>query len=280
MGKVFVLDVAKCTGCYNCQLVCKDEHCGNDWKPYAAPQPETGHFWCKLVDHPRGTIPRVKIHYIAHMCGHCDNMLCADVCEVGAITKRDDGLVLIDPDKCNGCMKCVDSCPTKSIYINEELNIAQKCTGCAHLLDNGAKLPRCVDSCPTDALMFGDAADFTDMIKDATVFAPETAPHIYYLNIPGRWIGGTVYDPDIKKVIIGAKVTLTCPDGDCSCESCEGSGKCEEVTNDFGDFWFKNLKETKFDITIEAEGYETKEFKGLDTSEDINLNDIPMKKIG
>ena len=52
MSKVFVIDVAKCSGCYNCQLACKDEHCENDWRPYAAPQPPTGQFWCKVTDHP------------------------------------------------------------------------------------------------------------------------------------------------------------------------------------------------------------------------------------
>ena len=47
MAKVFAIDVAKCNGCYGCQIVCKDEHCGNDWRPYAAPQPETGQFWMR-----------------------------------------------------------------------------------------------------------------------------------------------------------------------------------------------------------------------------------------
>ena len=47
MGKAFVIDVAKCSGCYNCQLACKDEHAENDWMPYAKPQPLTGQFWCR-----------------------------------------------------------------------------------------------------------------------------------------------------------------------------------------------------------------------------------------
>ena len=49
MSKIFLIDVGKCTGCYNCQLACKDEHCENDWTPYAAPQPLTGHFWCRVT---------------------------------------------------------------------------------------------------------------------------------------------------------------------------------------------------------------------------------------
>ena len=278
MGKIFVVDVAKCTGCYNCQLVCKDEHCDNDWRPYAAPQPDTGQFWCKLEEHLRGTTPKVKIHYIARLCGHCDNASCMSACDVDAITKRDDGLVIIDPDKCNGCMKCVSACPYEAIYINKELNIAQKCTGCAHLLDNGTALPRCVEACPTDAMMFGEEEDFADMIKEATIFNPEAelSPRIYYLNIPGRFIGGTVYDPVIKEVVIGAKCSLTCV-CDCNAGECDcKNDTIEAETNDFGDFWFKDLAEEKFSLTIAADGYEDLVFKDLDTSNDINLGDIPM----
>lgn len=64
MAKAFVIDVAKCSGCYNCQLACKDEHAENDWTPYAKPQPLTGQFWCRVTDHVQGTIPKVRIHYI------------------------------------------------------------------------------------------------------------------------------------------------------------------------------------------------------------------------
>ena len=60
MSKVFCIDVAKCNGCYNCQLACKDEHVGNDWTPYAKPQPEIGQFWCKVQENVGGTIPRSK----------------------------------------------------------------------------------------------------------------------------------------------------------------------------------------------------------------------------
>ncbi len=54
MSKAFVIDVARCNGCYNCQLACKDEHAGNDWTPYARPQPPTGHFWSRLEEHVSG----------------------------------------------------------------------------------------------------------------------------------------------------------------------------------------------------------------------------------
>ena len=110
MGKVFLIDVARCSGCFNCQLACQDENCGNDWRPYAAPQDMTGQFWCKVHEHVCGTIPKVKIHYIAGMCNHCEKAPCMDVCPEKAIYRRPDGLVLIDPDKCTGCGKCKEAC--------------------------------------------------------------------------------------------------------------------------------------------------------------------------
>lgn len=59
MAKVWVINLDRCNGCYNCQLACKDEHVENDWTPYAKPQPKTGHFWMKIVEMERGSIPKV-----------------------------------------------------------------------------------------------------------------------------------------------------------------------------------------------------------------------------
>ena len=136
---------------------------------------------------------------------------CAVHCPAGAISKREDGLVLIDPDTCIGCSQCKEACPYDAIYFNEELGICQKCTGCAHLLDHGHSLPRCVDACPTDALRFGEEDELRDLIEGATVRDPESGcgPRVYYRNIPGRFIAGTVYDPVEKEVVIGAKCVLT-----------------------------------------------------------------------
>ena len=148
-------------------------------------------------------------------CFHCDEAPCIPACPVeGAIYKRDDGLVIIDPEKCTGCKACVDACPWGRIYFNEDLNIAQKCTGCAHLLDGGEwKVPRCADACPTEAIKFGEEEDFKDLIAKAEIMNPELGakPRCYYLNIPKKFIAGTVYDPVEKEVIIGATCTLTGP---------------------------------------------------------------------
>ncbi len=264
--KAFVIDVAKCSGCYNCQLACKDEHVGNDWSPYAAPQPEIGHFWCRVDDHPIGTIPKVRIHYISHLCNHCRHAPCIRA-SGGAVYRRDDGLVIIDPEKARGRRDLLKSCPYGAIYWNEELNLPQKCTGCAHLLDHGAKLPRCVEACPTDAMQFGEEAALQDYIEGATVMQPETgcAPRVYYRNIPGLFIGGTVYDPVEKEVIIGARCILT-----------SGGKHWEVYTDDYGDFWFNDLPVGVFDLVIHAPGYEYKVFDGLRSREQQNLGDIPL----
>jgi tetrathionate reductase subunit B len=272
MAKAFVIDIARCCGCYNCQLACKDEHVDNDWTPYAKPQPETGHFWLKLQEKVCGTVPKVKMHYIPMLCNHCEQAACMEACHDGAISKRDDGLVIIEPEKCKGsggCRECVDACPYEAIYFNDELSLAQKCTGCAHLLDNGYKMPRCVESCPTDAMRFGEKEDLKDLIEGAAVLNPESGcgPNIYYRNIPGKFIAGTVYDPVDKEVIIGARCLLA-----------SGGKPVETFTDTFGDFWFKDLAVGRYSISIEAKGFKSRHFPNLDTASDINMGDIPLAR--
>lgn len=270
MAKVFVIDVARCSGCYNCQLACKDEHVGNDWTPYAKPQPKIGQFWLKVQENVCGSLPKVKIHYIPKFCNHCTKAACMEACPNEAIYRREqDGLILIDPEKCQGCKACQTACPYDVIYFNEELKISQKCTGCAHLLDNGWSKPRCVDVCPTQTLRFGEEEELKDLIEGAEVLKPESGlgPKVYYRNIPGKFIAGTVYDPVEKDVVEGARCLLT-----------SGSKTWDIVTDDFGDFWFKDLPIGVFNLVISAPGYEPKFFNNLKTSECINLGDIPMSK--
>lgn len=266
--KAFVIDVSRCNGCYCCQIACKDEHVGNDWSPYARPQPDTGQFWLKLTEKVRGTVPKVKVAYKPLLCNHCEDAPCMKGCPIeGAIYRRDDGLVIIDPEKCTGCKACVDICPYRVIYFNEDLNIAQKCSGCAHLLDSGWTEPRCVDACPTGALKFGEESELKELINKAEVSNPEynTRPGVYYLNLPGKFIAGTLYDPEKKEVVTGAMCTLVETGGE----------KFTTTTDGFGDFWFEGLKEGTFSLEIKNNGKSIM-INSISTEEDVNLGDIPL----
>jgi Fe-S-cluster-containing dehydrogenase component len=265
--KAFYMDVAKCRGCRSCQFACKDEHCGNDWMPYARPQPEIGQFWCRNIEYIRGTVPKVKTAFVTDICQHCDAAPCIRVCSAKAIYKRDDGLVIIDPQKCTGCRLCMsyDGCPYGAVYFNDNLKIAQKCTGCAHLIDRGWKEPRCTDACFASAINFGEEDELKELISRAETRLSElgTKPRVYYLNLPKRFIAGTVYDPVQKEIIEGATCTLS------------GDGTETLTTNDFGDFWFEGLKVGIYSVKIEAGG-KSKTIDNISTEMDVNLGDIAL----
>ena len=270
--KVFAIDLSVCNGCYCCQIACKDEHVANDWMPYAKPQPDTGQFWIGMTELVRGQVPKVKVTYIPKMCHHCDDAPCIEQCEVEAIYQRDDGMVVIDPGKCVGCKLCADTCPHDAIFFNDNLNIAQKCTSCAHLRDSDPDewpVPRCVDQCPTDALRFGEEEALADFIKDAQLINAEaqTKSRVYYKHLPKKFVAGTVYDRRKKEVIIGATCTLT--------DKASGDTHSAETDN-FGDFWFRGLEDDRtFTLSI-TKGKKSKTLKNIVTEKDLSLGDIPM----
>jgi Fe-S-cluster-containing dehydrogenase component len=244
----------------------------NDWTPYAKPQPDTGQFWIGITELVRGQVPKVKVTYIPKMCHHCDEAPCIADCKPEAIYKRDDGLVIIDPEKCTGCKLCQDACPHDAIFFNEHLNIAQKCTGCAHLLDNDDEweVPRCVDQCPTDALRFGEEKDLKAFIKGAEMINPQagTKSRVYYRHLPKKFVAGTLYDPIEKEVIIGAKCTL---------KDTQSGKTFKAETDNFGDFWFRGLGDDRtFTLTLKK-GKKSKTIEGIHTDKDLSLGDIPME---
>jgi len=280
MGKIFVFDAAKCNGCHCCQVACKDEHCDMAWPPYAQAQPDTGQFWMKVSEKVRGQVPKVCVSYSVHGCMHCSNAPCMAVAKDNAVYRRDDGLVIIDPEKAVGQKQIVEACPYEAVFWNEELSLPQKCTGCAHLLDDGWSIPRCVEACPTEALRFGAREDFADELADAVVLdaKPGTGPdpdlnadlnpepNFYYLNLPKRFIGGEVYDQEADEVLIGAQITLS-KDG-------EIVGVTE--SDDFGDFWFKQIEPALYTVSLEMEGYMTRSKEADVTEEDLNIGSIAL----
>lgn len=265
--KGFVIDLTKCVGCHMCQIGCKDEHCGNCWTPYAQEQPESGQFWLEVQQKERGQRPQVKVSYMPTPCMHCENAPCVAAANDGAVYRRDDGLVIIDPVKSKGQKQIVDACPYHKIYWNEELEIPQKCTGCAHLLDGDQPIstPRCVDNCPVDVIQFGELDELD--LEGAEVWHPEygTKPHVYYKGLPKRFVAGTVYTPEDEEIVEGATVTVS---GE--------AGSFSAVTNDWGDFWIDELPEAEWKLTIEK-GSKTLEM-GVSTVEvDRGLGDIALR---
>lgn len=249
MSKVFLIDVNKCCGCRNCQIACKDEHCDQAWPPYTAPQPEIGQFWMRVSEKERGQFPVVRVSYLPALCAHCEDAPCAAACSQGAFVRRDDGFLVLDPGLCNGCGECLAACPADAIFFNQDLNIAQKCSGCAHLIDDGWTVPRCVDACPNDALRYGEESEFGELLDQAEP-APGLAgfaPRVFYLNLPKRFAAGAFVDTNADEVVIGAAVELLGSDG---------SVIAETKTDDFGDFMFDQMEAAAYQIRISHESYE------------------------
>ncbi len=271
-----VIDVDLCTSCYACFLACKDEHCNQAHLPVTAAQPHMGHRWMNINDVERGKSARVKVASIPIPCMHCENAPCEKASLNGAVVHRGDGIVLIDPVKAKGQKQLVEACPYNAIYWNEEEELPQKCTLCAHLLDSGYKEPRCVEVCPTGALTFGDLNDpDSEVSKKLALGAAILSPgnealktRVRYLNLPGILVAGTIFLPNLKECAEGARVTLS------------GNDMTKTVTaNIFGDFEFENLpKGVSYNLEITMDGYESWN-TGLKTDEHWVEGCIELKSI-
>jgi Fe-S-cluster-containing dehydrogenase component len=95
---------------------------------------------------------------------HCADADCVTVCPTGASYKRDDGIVLVDQDKCMGCNLCAWACPYGARELDTASGTMKKCTLCVdrindELLPPAERQPACVLACPTHARFFGDFDD-------------------------------------------------------------------------------------------------------------------------
>jgi len=184
-----IVDVSRCDNCRNCFLATKDEHIGNDFPGYAASQPEHGHSWVDIQRQERGSYPIVDAHFLPVMCNHCDEAPCMKVAKNGAISKRADGIVIMDPEKSKGQKEIVDACPYGAVYWNEEKQIPQAWIFDAHLLDDGWTQTRAEQCCPTDVFRSVKVEDQEiQRIKEEEgleVLQPElgTKPRVYYKNL-------------------------------------------------------------------------------------------------
>jgi Fe-S-cluster-containing dehydrogenase component len=224
----------------------------------------------------RGQGSLMDVAYLPLPCMHCDNASCIQKAKDGAIYKRDDGIVVIDPEKAKAQKSLVDACPYGNIWWNEEHKVPQKCTFCAHLLDQRWKEPRCVQACPTGALRIVSAED-PEMQKiieseKLEVYQPnyKTKPRVYYKNLyrfTRCFIAGSVAVEvnGVADCVEGANVTLI-----------KDSKKLDEaVTDNYGDFKFDNLEENSGLYTLEIvyPGHEKKILE-VDLKTSLNIGDI------
>jgi Fe-S-cluster-containing dehydrogenase component/formate-dependent nitrite reductase membrane component NrfD len=176
--QAFVIDQNRCIGCHACTVACKVEH-----------GVELGVFrtWVKYIE--RGEFPDVRRHFAVLRCNHCTNAPCVAVCPVGALFKREDGIVDFDPQRCIGCKACLNACPYDALYIDPESETAAKCNFCAHRVELDLK-PSCEVVCPVGAIVSGDVDDPESEVSrllgtaPASVRSPEqgTGPNVYYLG--------------------------------------------------------------------------------------------------
>jgi Fe-S-cluster-containing dehydrogenase component len=249
------IDLSRCTACYGCFTACKDEYWDNDYPPYSLGQPRFGQFWINVFKKERGAYPYIKVAYMPVLCQQCNDAPCMKAAKQGAIYRQRNGIVIIDPKKAVGQRQIVRSCPYGVIFWNQEKNVAQKCTFCAHRLNEGL-IPRCVQICPAGCLTFGDLDDPGSEVSKllaggkAEVFHPEwkTSPNVYYLDLKKatrKFVAGAIAYAEPDDCAEGAKVTLKVPQGK----------SLKTRANAFGNFEFDGLNPGHYSMKVEAQGY-------------------------
>ena len=271
-----IVDVAECTNCNLCTLAAMDEYVGNEFPGYSAPMPKHGHKWINILQKERGQVPAVDIAYVPTMCNHCDDAPCIAK-GGGAVKKRDDGIVLIDPVKAKGRKDLVEACPYGHIWWNEELQVPQAWTFDAHLIDGGWRQTRGQQSCPTGA-MRAICVDDVEMAKIAReqeleVVRPEleTKPRVYYKNL---WRYSTCFIAG--SVSIETKGAVDCVEGATVRLLKNGAVVAEATTDNYGDFKFDRLSENSGDYSVEVAFGKNKRAVKARLGESINLGEIRL----
>lgn len=201
---VMVIDLSRCKNLKRCQAACNHMH-----------HLQEGHNWIKI--YPMQDADRSAPYWQPTTCMHCDNPPCVKVCPVDATFKREDGIVLIDSDRCIGCRFCMAACPYSTRVFNwgdpdlptdiavkkysPETSVPQKkgtvgkCDFCPDMTRMGM-LPHCVSACPNGVFFFGDINEdsvtngsetfrFSELIKDKAGYRLMedlgTKPSVYFL---------------------------------------------------------------------------------------------------
>jgi Fe-S-cluster-containing dehydrogenase component len=273
-----VIDVAECTNCNLCTLAAMDEYVGNEWPGYAAPMPKHGHRWINILQKERGQLPMIDIAFVPTMCNHCDDPPCLKAARNGAVQKRSDGIVLIDPVKAKGQKQLVNACPYGHIWWNQELDVPQAWPFDAHLLDQGWQQTRGQQSCPTGAMraIKVDDEEMARLVRaqNLEVLQPElgTRPRVYYRNLwryAKCFIGGTVSAniDGASECVEGASVRLL-----------KNGARVAMTDSDyFGDFKFDGLDEGsgRYTVEVSADGRGSRTVD-VELGASVNVGDIRL----
>lgn len=246
-GWNLLIDVSACTNCNNCAVATQDEYDGNSFPGYSGPgAPDVRPL--EITRHIRGEGAMIDVHYVPRMCNHCDVAPCVAAAG-GAIVKRADGIVIVDPEKAKGRRELVDTCPYGAIKWNEAAQLPQNWIFDAHLLDQGWDEPRAAHVCPTRAiraLKIADAAmDAMAQDEGLRVLEPElgTRPRVYYRNL----------EPVLRH-FIGGNVTARGSNVEAADIELVQNGKTISTTRSdaFGDFRFEGIEAGGADYTVVA----------------------------
>ncbi|WP_309493183.1 4Fe-4S dicluster domain-containing protein [Candidatus Hecatella orcuttiae] len=144
----------RCVGCPTCVVACKQEN-----------EIPVGPSWLRITKRVYKVDGKLKMSFNLLRCMHCGRPPCIEACPVNAITKRSDGIVLINKELCTGCKACIEACPFKAPQYNPEKDVVEMCTLCVHRIEKGL-LPSCVQHCPAGALYFGDVNAVTAALQE------------------------------------------------------------------------------------------------------------------
>lgn len=168
----FFINPENCTACKACEIACKTRN-----------QLGVGPRLRRVTTLESGAFPDLKVRNISLACMHCEKPSCMAVCPAGAITKRpDDGIVVVNRDKCIACHACGTACPFGVPQYTEDGKMT-KCDLCAEFLAMG-KEPACVHTCFYDALHSGTLEELSKLAseKEAIRIAGITDPAVYVVK--------------------------------------------------------------------------------------------------
>lgn len=177
-----VIDQERCLGCETCTVACHMEN-----SPTAGPWIRVETVGGTNKDTPAGRYPDLRLDFLPRLCLHCTRPPCIEACPTEALWKREDGLVLLDQNKCNGCQACLEACPYGAISYSPKTGLVEKCHLCHQRIDQGLE-PFCVICCEGQAMHFGDLDDPGSQVsrliatRGAFTLMPEkgTGPAVYY----------------------------------------------------------------------------------------------------